>query len=176
MKQRHAKSVAYLSRSNGRAEVAGRQLFQKLRNIHLTNKGRNWFEEMSPALKAHHDTPTPGGLSIPQILFGRDPQSRGLSLSGDGMAMDAKEFLAQQETTAREICQQLEKEHDVQAKTAPSSTAHKFKVGDPVWVLRPLPMGTHHTKTWFIPGKVVRRIVTRSRGGPATGRCGDTHR
>ena len=28
---RHAKSVAYLSRSNGRAEVAGRQLFEKLR-------------------------------------------------------------------------------------------------------------------------------------------------
>ena len=30
---RHAKSVAYLSRSNGRAEVAGRQLFEKLRKI-----------------------------------------------------------------------------------------------------------------------------------------------
>ena len=28
---RHAKIVAYLSRSNGRAEVAGRQLFEKLR-------------------------------------------------------------------------------------------------------------------------------------------------
>ena len=28
---RHAKSVAYLSRSNGRAEVAGRQLFKKIR-------------------------------------------------------------------------------------------------------------------------------------------------
>ena len=70
---RHAKSVAYLSRSNGRAEVAGRQLFEKLRKIHITNPRRNWFEEMWPALKAHHDTPTPGGLSPHQILFGRDP-------------------------------------------------------------------------------------------------------
>ena len=43
---RHAKSVAYLSRSNGRAEVAGRQLFEKLRKIHITNPRRNWFEEM----------------------------------------------------------------------------------------------------------------------------------
>ena len=34
---RHAKSVAYFSRSNGRAEVAGRQLFEKLRKIHLAN-------------------------------------------------------------------------------------------------------------------------------------------
>ena len=42
---RHAKSVAYLSRSNGKAEVAGRQLFEKLRKIHITNPRRNWFEE-----------------------------------------------------------------------------------------------------------------------------------
>ena len=56
---RHAKSVAYLSRSNGRAEVAGRQLFEKLRKIHITNPRQNWFEVMWPALKAHPDTPTP---------------------------------------------------------------------------------------------------------------------
>ena len=90
----HAKSVAYLSLSNGRAEVAGRQLFEKLRKIHITNQRRNSFEEMWPALKAHHDTPTPGGLSPHQILFGRNPLGRGPPLSGDGMAMDAKESFA----------------------------------------------------------------------------------
>ena len=135
----HAKSVAYLSRSNGRDEVAGRQLFEKLRKIHLTNKRRNWFEEMWPALKAHHDTPTSGGSSPHQISFGRDRLGRRLPLSGDGMAMDTKEFLLPQETTAREIHQQLEKEHAVRAKTAPRSAAHNFRVGDPVWVLRPRP-------------------------------------
>ena len=155
---RHAKSVAYLSRSNGRAEVAGRQLFEKLRKIHITNPRRNWFEEMWPALKAHHDTFTPGGLSPHQILFGRDPLGRGLPLSGDGMAMDAKEFFAQQEATARDIRQQLEKEHAERQKSAPSSTAQRFRVGDPVWVIRPRPMGTHRTKTWFTPGELVRRI------------------
>ena len=155
---RHAKSVAYLSQSNGRAEVAGRQLFEKLRKIHITNPRRNWFEEMWPALKAHHDTPTPGGFSPHQILFGRDPLGRGLPLSGDGMAMDAKEFFARQEQTARDIRQQLEKEHAERQKSAPSSTAQKFRVGDPVWVIRPRPMGTHRTKTWFTPGEVVRRI------------------
>ena len=72
----HAKSVAYLSRSNGRAEVAGRQLLEKLRKIHITNPRRNWFEERWPALRAHHDTPTLGGLSPHQILFGRDPWVR----------------------------------------------------------------------------------------------------
>ena len=161
---RHAKSVAYLSRSDGQAEVAGRKLFEKLRKIHITNPRRNWFEEMWPALKAHHDTPTPGGLSPHQILFGRDPLGRGLPLSGDGVAMDAKEFFARQEATARDICQQLEKEHAEPQKSAPSSTAQKFRVEDPVWVIRPRPMGTHRTKTWFTPGEVVRRI------------CEDTYR
>ena len=155
---RHAKSVAYLSRSNGRAEVAGRQLFEKLRKIHITNPRRNWFEEMWPALKAHHDNLTPGGLSPHQILFGRDPLGRGLPLSGDGIAMDAQEFFARQEQTARDIRQQLKKEHAERQKSAPSSTAQKFRVGDPVWVIRPRPMGTHRTKTWFTPGEVVRRI------------------
>ena len=113
---------------------------------------------MWPALKAHHDTPTPGGLSPHQIPFGRDPLGHGLPLSGDGMAMDAKEFFARQEATARDIRQQLEKEHAERQKSALSSTAQNFRVGDPVWVIRPRSMGTHRTKTWCTPREVVRRI------------------
>ena len=158
MKIHHAKSVGYLSRSNGRAEVAGRQLFGKLRKIQLTNARRNWFGEMWPAPKAHHDTPTPGGLSPRQIFFGRDPLGRRLPLSGEGMAMDAKEFFARQEATAQDIRQQLEKEHAVHQKSPLSSTAQKFRVGDPVWVIRPRPMGTQHTKTLFTPRVVVGKI------------------
>ena len=105
---RHAKTTAYLSRPNGRAEVAGRLLFEKPRRIHLTNKCRNWFEEMWPALKARHDTPTPGGSSHQEFFFGRDPLGWGLPLPGEGMATDATEFFARQETNARRIRQQLE--------------------------------------------------------------------
>ena len=155
---RHAKSVAYLSRSNGRAEVAGRQVFEKLRKIHLEHPRRNWFEEMWSAIKAHHDTPTPGGLSPHQILFGRDPLGRGLPLSGDGMAMDAKEFFARNQRTEREVRAALEKEHSERAKSAPSSSVEVYKVGSPVWVERPRPLGTHRTKSWFTPGEVVRRL------------------
>ena len=144
---RQAKSVAYLSRSSGRAEVAGRQLFEKLSKIHITNPRRNGFEEMWPALKAHHDTPTLGGLSPHQISVGRDPLGQRRPLSGNCMAMDAKEFFAQQVAKARDIRQQLQKEHAERQKSAPSSTAQKFRVGDPVWVIRPRPMGTHRTKT-----------------------------
>ena len=46
----------------------------------------------------------------------------------------------------------------MRAKTAPKSRAHKFRLGDPWWVLGPLPMGTHRTKTWFTPGEVFRSI------------------
>ena len=72
--------------------------------------------------------------------------------------MDAKEFFARQEATARDMRQQLDKEHAERQKSAPGSTAQTFRVGDPVWVIRPRPMGTHRTKTWFTPGEVVRRI------------------
>ena len=158
MRIRHAKSVTYLSRSNRRAKVGERQLFEKLRKTHVTDKRQNWFEEIRPALKVHHDTLQPAGLSPHQVLFGRDALGRGLPLSGDGMAMDPKEFFARQATTALEIFQQLEKEDTVRANTAPKSAAHKFRVGDPAWVLRPRPMGTQRTKTWFTAGEVVCRI------------------
>ena len=83
---------------------------------------------------------------------------RGLPLSGEGMAMDAKAVFERQETTAREICLQLKKEHAMRAKSAPKSALHEVRVGDPVWVLRPRPIGTQGTKTWFTPREVVRRI------------------
>ena len=49
--------------------MAGTKLFEKVRQNYLANKRRNWFEEMWAALKAHRDTPTPGGLSPHHILF-----------------------------------------------------------------------------------------------------------
>ena len=119
----------------------------KLCKIHLTNKHRNWFGQMLPAHKSHRDTRTAAGLSPHQIPFCRDPLGRGLPLSDDGLAMNAEEFFWRQETTAREMCQQLKKQHAVRAKTAPKSTAHRLRVGDPVWLLGPPPMGTHRTKT-----------------------------
>ena len=74
------------------------------------------------------------------------------------MAMNTREFFARQETTAREIFQQLEKKYAVRPKTAPKLEAHEFRVGDPVWVLRTPPMGAHRAKTWFTPREVVRMI------------------
>ena len=151
------KRVMWVRRYQGQCRAL-RPLGHQGYRLRSYNKEQPLCSGYRPALKAHHDTPTPGGLFPHQILFGRDPLGRGLPLFGDGMAMDAKEFFARQEQTARNIRQQLEKEHAERQKSAPSSTAQKFRVGDPVWVIRPRPMGTHRTKTWFTPGEVVRRI------------------
>ena len=74
------------------------------------------------------------------------------------MVIVAKEFLERQETTARETGRQLKEKHAVRAKSALKSAAHNFMVGDPVWVLRPQPLGTHRPKTWFTPAAVGRGI------------------
>ena len=42
----HAKTVAYHSRSNGRAEVAGKQKFEKFRRLHIKEPGSNWFHSL----------------------------------------------------------------------------------------------------------------------------------
>ena len=96
----HAKSVAYLNRSNGQAQVARRQSCEKLQKIHLVHKRWNSFEEMWRAFKAHHNTPTASGLSPCKIVFRRDLLQRGLPLSNDEMAMNGNEFFKRQETTA----------------------------------------------------------------------------
>ena len=92
---------------------------------------------MLRALKAHHDTFKPGGLLPHQIFFGSEPLGRGRPLSSEGMAMDAKEFFARQETTARESRRQLEKEHAMRAKIALKSSTGVQREGPGVDIETP---------------------------------------
>ena len=75
---RHARTVAYHSRSNGRAEVARRQLFEQLKKLHLERPCRHWLTSMRHAIQAYHNLPTFSGYSPNQILFGRDRIEQGL--------------------------------------------------------------------------------------------------
>ena len=68
----HAKTVAYHSRSNGRAEVAGRQMFEKFHQLHIDEPDRNRYNSLWRVLQAYHDLPGPTGLSPHRILFLRD--------------------------------------------------------------------------------------------------------
>ena len=102
---------------------------------------------MWAALNAHHDIPQQAGCRVTRFSLAGTTQDALPPLSSEGMTMDAKELFARQETASREIRQQLEREHAVLPKTAPKPTAQKVTVRDPVWGLRPRPMGTHRTKT-----------------------------
>ena len=103
MDVRHATSVAHLSRSNGRAKVAGRQVFERLRKLHLENPKKNWFREMWRAIQAYHDLPTPSGLSPHQILFTRDRLSRSLPWYTTGLAKDDVEAFKEAEGLRFEV-------------------------------------------------------------------------
>ena len=65
---RQAFSQAYHHQANGRAEMAGQQLMEKLRKMHA-DEGINWAECIASALKNIHDTPGVSGLRPYPILF-----------------------------------------------------------------------------------------------------------
>ena len=59
---RHAKTVAYHSRSNGRAEVAWRQMFEKFRQLHIDEPGWNWYISLCRVLQP--SSPHLGGTLV----------------------------------------------------------------------------------------------------------------
>ena len=65
---RQAYSQAYHHQANGKAERAGKQLFERLRRICLEER-INWVEALPQVLDRFPDTPGEGGLSPYFIVF-----------------------------------------------------------------------------------------------------------
>ena len=131
---RHARTVAYHSQSNGRAEVAGRQLFEQLKKLHLERPSLNWLTSMWRAIQAYHDLPTPSGCSPHQILFGRDRIEQGLPWATLEEAVDCEEFMANAEEMAAKVTEALTKEHEKRRQYQEKAPVTKCKVGDTVWL------------------------------------------
>ena len=157
----HAKTVAYHSRSNGRAALAARQMFGKLRQLHIKEPGRNWFHSPWRVLQAFHDLPGPTGLSPHRFLFLRGPVSRTLPWINHGkVARDADAMMSEADATAAKVSKSLHDEHERRAKYFKESKVHNYSLKDTVWVER------HHKdvlrrdrqQSWYIPGVIVRRI------------------
>ena len=128
----HAKTVAYHSRSNGRAEVAGRQMFEKFRQLHIDEPGRNWYNSLWRVLQAYHDLPGPTGLSPHRILFLRDRVSRTLPWLNRGkVARDANTMMAEAEDTAAKLCKALQDEHEKRAKYFKQGKVQKYALKTP---------------------------------------------
>ena len=66
-----AESVAYLSRNNGEAENAGRQLFTKLAKLHRENKV-HWYEGLPRTFQAYDELPGRTGVSLHVAVFVKD--------------------------------------------------------------------------------------------------------
>ena len=158
---RHAKTVAYHSRSNGRAEVAGRQMFEKFRQLHIDEPGRNWYNSLWRVLQAYHDLPGPTGLSPHRILFLRDRVSRTLPWMNHGkVARDANAMMAEADDTAAKVCKALQDEHDKRAKYFKQGKVQKYALQDTVWVERHHKdvLSRHRQASWYVPGVVVRKV------------------
>ena len=158
---RHAKTVAYHSRSNGRAEVAGRQMFEKFRQLHIDEPGRNWYNSLWRVLQAYHDLQGPTGLSPHRILFLRDRVSRTLPWLNHGkVARDANAMMAEADDTAAKVCKALQEEHDKRAKYFKQGKVQKYALQDTVWVERHHKdvLSRHRQASWYVPGVIVRKV------------------
>ena len=158
---RHAKTVPYHSRSNGRAEVAGRQMFEKFRQLHIDKPGRNWYNSLWRVLQAYHDLPGPTGLSAHCILFLRDRVSHTLPWMNHGkVALDANAMMAEADDTAAKVCKALQDEHDKRAKYFKQGKVQKYALQDTVWVERHHKdvLSRHRQASWYVPGVIVRKV------------------
>ena len=130
---RHARTVAYHSRSNGRAEVAGRHLFDKFRQLHIEEPGRNWYHCLWRVLQAYHDLPGPSGLSPHRILFLWDRVSRTLPCVNHGnVAKEANAMMSEAEDTAKKVCDAMVAEHAKRAEYFQSREIHNYRLKDTV--------------------------------------------
>ena len=150
----HAKTVAYVSRSNGRAEVAGRQMFERSCQLHIDEPGRNWYNSLWRVLQAYHDLPGPTGFSPHRILFLRDGVSRTLPWLNHGkVARDASSMMA-------EVCKALQDEHEKRAKYFKQGKVQKYALRDTVCVERHHKdvLSRHRQASWYVPGLIVRKV------------------
>ena len=158
---RHAKTVAYHSRSNGRAEVAGWQMFERFRQLHIDEPGRNWYNPLWRVLQAYHDLPGPTGLSPHRILFLRDRVSRTLPWLNHGkVAREASTMNAEADDTAANVCKALQDEHEKRAKYFKQGKVQKYGLRDTVWVERHHKdvLSRHRQASWYVPGVIVRKV------------------
>ena len=157
----HAKTVAYHSRSNGWAEVAGWQMFERFRQLHIDEPGQNWYNSLWRVLQAYHDLPGPTGLSPHRILFLRDRVSRTLPWFNHGeVARDASAMMAEADDTAAKVCKALQDEHEKRAKYFKQRKVQKYALRDTVWVERHHRdvLSRHRQASWYVPGVIVRKV------------------
>ena len=157
---RHAKTVACHSCSNGRAEVAGWQLFEKIRQLHIEEAGRNWYHSLRRVLQTYHDLPGYSGLYPYRILFLRHRVSRTLlSMKHGRVARKANAMMSAADDAANKVCDAKVAEHAKTTKYFQSRQVHNHRLKDIVWVERHhrAVLSWHRQQSWYIPGVILRK-------------------
>ena len=88
---RHVCSHAYHHQANGRAEMAGQQLMERLRKMNA-KENINCVNALNCTLRQLHDVPGQCGLSPYKILFGRDRNLPNVPWNPPRICEDAEHF------------------------------------------------------------------------------------
>ena len=136
-------------------------MFEKFRQLHIDEPGRNWYNSLWRVLQAYHDLLGPTGLSPHRILFLRDRVSRTLPWLNHGkVARDANAMMAEADDTAAKVCKALQDGHDKRAKYFKQGKVQKYALQDTVWVQRHHKdvLSRHRQASWYVPGVIVRKV------------------
>ena len=160
---RQAFSQAYHHAANGRAEMAGQQLMEKLRKLNAEEE-INWVEALPLVLDRYHDVPGESGYSPYQILFGRDRCFGNLPYKVPKECEDAITFFQRMEIIDARVADILNNKHSSVADriNANRKPPPIFNIGATVWYKRPEGTGGKLDTRWEGPCKVVARTGEHS--------------
>ncbi len=145
-------SQAYHHQANGRAEVAGQQIKERMRKL-MTQDHVNWVEVLPCVLDRLHDVVGESGFSPYEILFGRQRPIGNLPFTPTSMCEDAQTFFSRMREMDQKVAKNLNDLHLKRSSYQNSKVAEKdsFKIGDKVWYRRPEGSGTKLDTRWIGP-------------------------
>jgi hypothetical protein len=156
-------SQAYHHQANGRAEMAGQQILEKLRKM-LVGGNFCWVELLPAALDRIHDTPGESGLSPYQIVFGRDRPLANKPYEPPRECEDAQQFFEKMKRIDKQVADKLNEIHkkEVDKVNLTREELTPFKVGDLIYYRRPEKSGSKLDSRWIGPAVVRAREGERS--------------
>jgi hypothetical protein len=155
---KHAQAQAYNHRANGRAEMAGQQLMEILRKIHIS-ENINWVEALPIALDRTHDVRGVSGLSPYEILFGRERPLANVPYIPERECEDAADFFDRMRERDEKVAQTINERHkkEMEKTSKARRVQQPLAPGDKVWYRRPENTGGKMDTRWIGPAKMVAR-------------------
>ena len=153
-------SPAYHHQANGRVEVCGQQLLERLRKLNA-RESVNWVEVLPMVVDRYHDTPGESGLTPYQIVFGRERSFGNLPYEMSNENEDARTFFERMRTIDQRVADVLNRRHTLRARSINKGKPQHpmFNVGELVWYRRPEKSGTKLDSRWLGPCKITKKVA-----------------